>query len=71
MIAVFFKNNKTETTEEDLLIQQQGQHAMQERMARMLRNEAKLSWMPPPAHLAAATGVKKSFSIRKVVSSAY
>jgi hypothetical protein len=69
MITVFFKNHKAETEKD--AIQLQGETALQERMVRMLRNEAKLAWMPPPAHLGPIGGVKKSFSIRKVVSTAH
>jgi hypothetical protein len=73
MIAVFFKNRKAEAEAEieSAAIVAQGQTALQERMVRMLRQEAKLAWMPAPTHLAPPNGVKNSFSVRKVVSSAY
>jgi len=73
MIAVFFKNRKAEAEAElkTAAIVAQGQSALQERMVRMLRQDAKLAWMPSPTHLAQANDVKKSFSVRKVVSSAY
>lgn len=65
MIAVFFKNRKAAA--EDHGIMAQSQSALQERMARMLRNEAKLAWMPPPAHFEMPAAVKKPVSIRKAI----
>jgi len=61
MIAIFFKNNKA-NAEKDAAIQMRGESALHDRMTRMLRQEAKLAWMPVSTHLPQSTDVKESFA---------
>ena len=58
MIAVFFKNNKTEREAEDAVVAQ-GVDALRNRMNHMLREEQKHAWAPAPTHVSTAPVVKK------------
>ena len=64
MIAVFFKNNKTEHEAEDAVVAQ-GVDALRNRMNHMLREEQKHAWAPAPtqvsnvSHISTAPVVKK------------
>ena len=57
MIALFFKNNKAER-ENDEAIVTQSQAALRDRMNHMLREDAKLAWMPHSTLAANDTAVK-------------
>ena len=58
MIAVFFKNNKTERETEDAAVAQ-GVDALRNRMNHMLREEQKLAWASTPTHASVTPLVKK------------
>jgi hypothetical protein len=66
MIAVFFKNQPASTSKDDL--QKQGENAMQERMIRLMREQARIAWASPPAKPQASLGVKRASLRRRHVA---
>jgi hypothetical protein len=68
MIAVFFKNHPADPETTEVLAKSQA--ALQERMLRMLRQDAKLAWASPRAHVPFPGAVNKPISIRRAIAAA-
>ena len=69
MIAIFSKNRSSAETQNAALLAQ-GQSALNERMTRMLRQDARLAWASPRENLPFPGAVKKPISIRKTIAQA-
>ena len=70
MIAIFSKNRSSADDIQSAALLAQGQSALQERMTRMLRHEAKLAWASPREYLPFPGAVKKPISVRKAIATA-
>jgi hypothetical protein len=68
MIAVLFKNRRAEPQIDHLFLQSQA--ALQERMLHMLRQDARIAWATPRAHLPFPGAVKKPIAIRSAIAAA-
>lgn len=68
MFAAFFKTSPDET---ELQIKTESEYALHERMVKMLRNNARIAWAPPPVELPSRTGVKKPIAFRYQMSSSH
>jgi len=66
MIAVFFKNHKPDPETQEILAQSQA--ALEARMHHMLRQEAKIAWATPTAHVPFPGAVKNQLSIRRAIN---